>query len=104
MAMPRDVHSDGRAEQLVERLRADWRGERWDDVVIDDVQLLSPGDEWPPVIRLDYRIGDLPGHWVETWDDETLRTESLEVASGLWLAVVGVHLMNLSEPPPAEQR
>jgi hypothetical protein len=72
-------------------------------VVIDDVRLLSSGDHWPPVIRLDYRIGDRSGRWVETWDDETLRTESLEVASGLWLALVGVHLMDLTEPPPTER-
>jgi hypothetical protein len=103
MAMRHAVHSNGRAEQLVERLRADWRGERWDNVVIEDVQLLSPGDAWPPVIRLDYRIGDLPGRWVETWDDETLRTERLEAASGLWLSIVSVHLMDLSEPPAVER-
>ena len=103
MAMPHAVHSGGRAEQLVERLRADWRGERWDDVVIDDVRLLSPSDEWPPVIRLDYRIGDRSGRWVETWDDETFHTGSLEAASGLWLSIVSAHLMDLVEPPVADR-
>jgi hypothetical protein len=101
--MAHAVHPGGRAEELIDRIRADWRGERWDDVVIDDVRLLSPGDQWPPVIRLDYRIGDQRGRWVETWDNETLRTESLEAASGLWLSIVSVHLMDLTEPPASEQ-
>jgi hypothetical protein len=103
MVMAHAVHSGGRAEELVHRLRADWRGERWDDIVIDDVRLLSPADQWPPVIRLDYRIADQRGRWVETWDDQILRDGSPEAASGLWLSIVGVHLMDLSEPPVAER-
>jgi hypothetical protein len=103
MAMARAVRSGGRAEELVDRMRADWIGERWDDVVIDDVRLLSPGDQWPPVIRLDYRIGDQPGRWIETWDGLTFRTDSLEAASGLWLSIVSRRLMDLTEPP-AEDR
>jgi hypothetical protein len=83
---------------LVKRLHVDWRGER-----CDDVQLLSSGNEWPPVIRLDYRIGDRPGRWVQAWDDETLRTGSLEAASGLWLSIVSAHLMDLIEPPVADR-
>jgi hypothetical protein len=101
MAMPHAVHR-GRAAELVERLRADWRGERRDDVVIDDARLLSPGDQWPAVIRLDYRIGEKPGRWIETWDDQTLRSASLVAASGLWLSIVSVHPMDLVEPPPGE--
>jgi hypothetical protein len=103
MAMAHAVHSGGRAEELVDRLRADWRGKQWDDVVIDDVRLLSPGDQWPPVIRLDYRIGDKPGRWVEAWDGQTFSTESLEAASGLWQAIVSIHLMDLDEPPADER-
>ena len=61
MALRRSVDADARAEDLVERLRSDWIGEAWDNVVIEDVQLLSPGDQWPARIQLDYRIGDRPG-------------------------------------------
>jgi hypothetical protein len=32
----------GRAQPLLERLRADWIGEAWDDIVIEDSALLSP--------------------------------------------------------------
>ena len=102
--MAQAIRLDGRAQQLVERLRTDWIGEMWDDVVIDDLALLSTPDRWPPVIRLDYRIGGKAGRWVETWDDETLRSESLEAASGLWLSIVSIHLMDLTEPPPEHVR
>jgi hypothetical protein len=47
VALRRFVDTDARAEDLVERLRTDWIGERWDNIVIEDVQLLSPGDGWP---------------------------------------------------------
>jgi len=103
MGMAHAVHHSGRAEDLVDRLRADWRGERWDDVVLDDVRLLTPADQWPPVIRLDYRIGEQRGRWIETWDDQTLRAGTLDAASGLWLSIVSAHLMDLTEPPAAEQ-
>lgn len=103
MAMAHAAHSGGRAEELVDRLRADWLGHRWDDVVIDDVRLLSVPDQWPPVIRLDYRIGDQRGRWVDSWDGKILRTESLEAASGLWQAIVSVHLTDLDEPPDDER-
>jgi hypothetical protein len=104
MALRRSVDTDARAEDLVERLRADWIGERWDNVVIEDVRLLSPGDRWPAVIQLDYRLGELPGRWVEEWDDNMLRNGGLEAASGLWLSIVSVHLMDQAEPPAAERR
>ena len=98
--MAQAIQVNDRARQLVDRLRADWAGERWDDVVIDDVALLSPPDRWPPVIQLDYRIGEKRGRWIETWDDDLLRDDPLEAASGLRLSIVSVHLMDLSEPPP----
>ena len=104
MALRRSVDADARAEDLVERLRSDWLGEAWDNVVIEDVQLLLPGDQWPVRIQLDYRIGDRPGRWVETWDDDMLRSEGMEAASGLWQSIVSVHLMDRAEPPPAERR
>jgi hypothetical protein len=104
MALRRSVHTDARAEDLVERLRADWIGEAWDNVVIEDVGLLSPGDQWPAVIQLDYRLGDRPGRWVEEWDDDMLRSAGLEAASGLWQSIVSVHLMDRAEPPTAERR
>jgi hypothetical protein len=103
-AMAQAIRLDDRARQLVERLRADWIGEAWDDIVIEDVVLLSPPDQWPPVIQLDYSISGKAGRWVETWDDETLRDDSLEVASGMWLSIVSIHLMDLREPPPEHLR
>jgi hypothetical protein len=102
--MAQAIRLDGRARELVERLRADWIGEKWDDIVIDDIALLSPPDWWPPVIQLDYRIGGKAGRWVETWEGETLRSEPLEAASGLWLSIVSIHLMDLTEPPPEHVR
>jgi hypothetical protein len=105
MALRRSVDTDARAEDLVERLRADWIGERWDNVVIEDVRLLSPGDQWPAVIQLDYRLGDRPGRWAEEWDEGMVRSAgSLEAASGMWLSIVSVHLMDQAEPPAAERR
>ena len=98
--MAQAVRSEGRARHLVDRLRADWVGETWDDIVIDHVALLSAPDDWPPVILLDYRIDGKAGRWIETWEGYALHTESLEAASGLWLAIVSVHLMDLAEPPP----
>lgn len=98
--MAQAMRLDDRARQFVERLRTDWIGETWDDVVIDDVLLLSPPDQWPPVIQLDYRIGGKAGRWIDTWDDDTLRSASLEAASGLWLSIVSIHLMDLTEPRP----
>jgi hypothetical protein len=98
-AMAQAIRLDDRARQLAGRLRTDWIGERWDDIVIEDVALLSSPDRWPPVIQLDYRFGGTAGRWVETWDDHTLRSESLEVASELWLSIVSIHLMDLTEPP-----
>ena len=104
MALRRPVHTGGRADELVERLRADWIGEAWDNVVIEDVRLLSPGDRWPAVIQLDYRQGDRPGRWVEEWDDDMLRSAGMEAASGLWQSIVSVHLMDRAQPPAAERR
>jgi hypothetical protein len=104
MALRRSADAGARAEDLVERLRTDWIGEAWDNVVIEDVRLLSPGDQWPALIQLDYRQGDRPGRWVEEWDDDMLRSAGLEAASGLWQAVVSVHLMDRREPPAAERR
>lgn len=98
--MTRAVHHGGRAQELVERLRADWIGESWDDVVIDDVRLLSDPATWPPVIQLDYRLAGKEGRWIDPWDDEVMRGDPLDVASGLWQAIVAVHLMDLREPPP----
>jgi hypothetical protein len=102
--MAQAIRLDDRARQLVEQLRADWIGERWDDIVIENVVLLSAPAQWPPVIQLDYRIGGKAGRWVETWEGETLRSEPLEVASGLWLSIVSIHLMDLTEPPPEHRR
>lgn len=102
--MAQAVRSEGRARQLVDRLCADWVGESWDDVVIDSVVLVSSADQWPPLIRLDYRIGGKRGRWLETWEGEALRTESLEAASGLWLSIVSIHLMDLAEPPPEHRK
>jgi hypothetical protein len=105
MALRRSVDTDARADELVERLRADWIGERWDNVVIEDVRLLSPRDQWPAVIQLDYRLGDRPGRWAEEWDEGMVRSAgSLEAASGLWLSIVSVHLMDQAEPPAGERR
>jgi hypothetical protein len=98
--MAQAMRLDDRARQFVERLRADWIGETWDNVVIDDVALLSAAGHWPPVIQLDYRIGGKGGRWVDTWDDDTLRSLPLEAASGLWLSIVSIHLMDLTEPRP----
>ena len=56
------------------------------------------------MIQLDYRLGELPGRWVEEWDDDMLRNAGLEAASGLWQSIVSVHLMDQAEPPPAERR
>ncbi len=97
--MPQAIRLDDRARQLVERLRTDWIGETWDDIIIEDIVLLSSADQWPPVIQLDYRIGAKAAQWVETWDDDTLSSESLEAASGLWLSIVSTHLMDFAEPP-----
>jgi hypothetical protein len=104
MALRRPVHTGGPAEDLVERLRADWIGQTWDNVVIEDVRLLTAGDQWPAMIQLDYRLGDRPGRWVEEWDDDMLRSAGLEAASGLWQSIVSVHLMDQTEPPAAERR
>jgi hypothetical protein len=99
--MAQTVRPDGRARDLVERLRADWIGESWDNVVLDDIRLLSDGDQWPPMIQLDYRISGKPGRWIDTWaNDQVLRDDPLEVASGLWLSIVSIHLMDLTEPRP----
>lgn len=63
VALRRSVDTDARAEDLVERLRTDWIGERW-DLVIEHVQPLSSGDRWPAKIQLDYRCnGAGPGSW-----------------------------------------
>jgi hypothetical protein len=102
--MAQAIQTDDRAPQLVDRLRADWIGERWDDIVIEDVALLSPPYQWPPTIQLDYRIRGKRGRWVETWDDALLRSDPLEAASGLWLSIVSVHLMDLTAPPPEHLR
>lgn len=102
--MTHAVHPGGRAAELVDRLRADWRGERWDDVVIDDVRLRSPAAQWPPVIELDYRIGDQRGRWAETWEGETLHYGDLQDASSLFGSIVGVRLMDLVQPPVSERR
>jgi hypothetical protein len=104
IAMAQAIRIDDRARQLVDRLRADWIGERWDNIVIDDVALLSRPDEWPPTIKLDYRVSGKRGRWVDTWDDALLRTDPLDAASALWLSIVSIHLMDLSEPPPEHLR
>jgi hypothetical protein len=98
--MAQAVHAGGRAQELVDQLRADHLGETWDDKRVVDIRLLSRPDEWPPVIQLDYTIGDQAGRWVDTWDDEIMRTERLEAASGLWQALVSVYLLDATEPPP----
>lgn len=102
--MTQDIHLGGRARELVDRLREDWIGESWDDVVIDDVQLLSAPDRWPPVIQLDYQVAGKPGRWVDPWDDDVLRDDSLEMASGLWQSIVAAHLMDYAQPPPQHTR
>ena len=48
------------------------------------MRLFSPGDQWPAVIQLDHRLGELPGRWVEEWDDDMLRNAGPEAASGVW--------------------
>jgi hypothetical protein len=92
LAAGRQCSPAARAEELVDRLRADWRGEHWDDVVIDDVRLLSPGDQRPP--RDPPRLPHRPpaGLLGRAWDRQTFHTESLEAASGLCQAVVSIHL------------
>jgi hypothetical protein len=97
--MAQAVHASDRGQELIDQLRADWIGETWDDKRIVDIRLLSSADEWPPVIQLDYTIGDQAGRWVDTWDGEVFELP-LEAASGLWLALVGVRLMDATEPPP----
>src|SRR5437660_12323770 len=97
--MAQAVHASGRAKELVDQLRADWIGEAWDDKRVVDIRLLSRPNEWPPVIQLDYTIGDQAGRWVDTWDGEIMRTERLDAASGLRLALVGVRLLDATEPP-----
>ena len=59
----------------------------------------SAPDAWPAVIRLDYRIGDRRGRWEEPWGEE-LEVGSVEAAANLWLAIVHIHLMDLTEPLP----
>jgi hypothetical protein len=98
--MAQAVHASGRAQELVDQLRADHIGETWDDKRIKDIRLLSRPDEWPPLIQLDYTIGGQPGRWVDTWDGRTFRADPLDVASGLWQALVGIRLMDATEPPP----
>ena len=93
MAVTRRIESDGRAKVLVDRLRTDWlHGLDWRPVVIEDIVLVSAPDAWPPVIRLDFRAGDRAVRWEDPWDDETLRDDSLEAASNLWLAIVHAHM------------
>jgi hypothetical protein len=80
-----------------------WRGLVWGPqeprIVLEDISLQSSPDAWPAVIRLDYRIGDRRGRWEEPWGEE-LEVGSIEAAANLWLAIVHIHLMDLTEPPP----
>jgi len=55
VAWRRSADTDARAEDPVERMRPDWIGERWDNIVIVDARLLSPGDRWPANMQLDHR-------------------------------------------------
>jgi hypothetical protein len=80
-----------------------WRGLVWGPqhpIVLEEITLQSPPDAWPPVIRLDYTIDGGPGRWEAPWGDQVMRESSIEAAASLWLAVVHVHLMDLTAPPP----
>jgi hypothetical protein len=83
-----------------------WRGLVWGTQeplnVLEDISLKSPPDVRPPVIRLDYRIGDQRGRWEEEWGEE-LEVGSVEAAASLWLAIVHIHLMDLVEPRPEDR-
>lgn len=72
--MAQAVHSSGRAQELIDQVRADHLGETWDDKRIVDIRLLSSPDEWPPTIH--------------------------DAASGLWQALVSVYLLDATEAPP----
>ena len=96
----------GRARQLVDSLQQ-WRGLEWGPqhpIVLDAISLESPADAWPPRIRLDYMIDRRRGRWEESWDSEMLLDSSIEAAASLWLAIVHVHLMDLTEPPLEHRR
>jgi hypothetical protein len=68
-------------------------------IVLDEISLRSPADAWPPRIRIDYRIRGQRGRWEDVWGDE-LADGSVEYAANLMMAIVYIHLMDLTAPPP----
>jgi hypothetical protein len=86
----------GRAGELVAALQG-WEFPE-SNIVLEDINLRSPADAWPPRIRIDYRIRGRRGRWEEEWGEE-LDDGSIEYAANLMMAIVYEHLMDLTTPP-----
>ena len=100
--MAQAARSDiGRAGELVAALQG-W-GFPESTIVLDEISLQSPADAWPPRIRIDYRIRGQRGRWEEEWGEE-LENGSVEYAANLMMAIVYVHLMDLTSPLPGHVR
>lgn len=96
--MAQAARSDiGRAGELVAGLQG-WAFPE-SNIVLDEISLQSPDGAWPPRIRIDYRIRGQRGRWEEVWGDE-LEDGSVESAANLMMAIVYIHLMDLTAPPP----
>jgi len=85
-----------RAGELVAALQG-WEFPK-SHIVLDEISLRSPADAWPPRIRIDYRIRGQRGRWEEEWGTE-LGDGSVEYAANLMMAIVYIHLMDLTAPP-----
>ena len=60
-----------RALALVQELNRRWQGREVETetaTVIDAFELLSPPQQWPPSIRIDFTTKGRRGVWDNTWD------------------------------------
>lgn len=76
--------------ELVERIREDVKTGDWGPVELMAIELTSPQDAWPPIIRLDFRTRGQDHRWQSEWVPP--EGASLEAAASLWVGIVGAHM------------
>src|SRR4029077_13283061 len=98
--MRAEVNEMPRAQALVEELNRRWKGQEACDegpVVIDDIELVSAAEAWPPRLRIAFTLGSRRGRWEDEWDSVLWSDGPIPYAAEMFASIAWTAFLEMQD-------